>query len=71
MKRRGRLPLADAPATSRIEIRVSPAQRVELQRIADINGLRLSTMIREAVNVYAADSGERLPLPRNFYRTKS
>jgi len=63
--------MGDAPATERIEIRVTPAQRLELRRVADANGLRLSTMVREAVNVYAADSGERLPLPRNSYRTKS
>jgi hypothetical protein len=55
----GRPPLGDAPATARIELRVTPAQRLELQRVATDNRLGMSGILREAVNEFIADYGER------------
>jgi hypothetical protein len=65
-KRPGRPPLADAPATSRIYVRVTPAQRLELRRVASDNRTGMSGIIREAVNEFVSDYGDR----RTFRRTK-
>ena len=63
-KRRGRKPIADVPASTRISVAVTPAQRLDLQRLASDNRTGLSGIIREAVNEFAADSGERKPFLR-------
>jgi hypothetical protein len=51
----GRPPLDDVAATSRVQLRVTPAQRLELRRVADENGTGMSGVIREAVNEYVSD----------------
>jgi hypothetical protein len=55
---RGRPPIA--------ELRVTPAQRLELRRVAGENGTGVAGMLREAVNEYVADYHER----RIFNRQK-
>jgi hypothetical protein len=56
---RGRPRVAE-PATSRISLRVTAAQRLELVRVADENDQRLSAMIREAVDEFVGDYRDRL-----------
>jgi hypothetical protein len=65
-KRAGRPPLHEAPATERIWVRMTPAQRLELRRVASDNRMGVSGIIREAVNEYVSDYGDRRP----FVRTK-
>ena len=55
MKRRGRPWLHAEPASTQIHLRVTPAQRLELRRVADENGQRLSSIIREAVDEFVGD----------------
>jgi len=62
----GRPPIADVAATERIWVRVTPAQRLELRRVASDNRTGVSGIIREAVNEYCGDYGEKRP----FVRTK-
>jgi len=62
----GRPPLYEDAATDRIWVRVTPAQRLELQRVASENRTGVSGIIREAVNEYVSDYGDR----RTFVRTK-
>lgn len=65
-KRPGRPPLNDVPATTRISVRVTPAQRLDLRRVATENGTGVSGILREAVNEYVNDYDDR----RTFVRTK-
>jgi hypothetical protein len=58
---RGRPPIHDAPVSARISVAVTPAQRLELRRVASDNRTGVSGIIREAVNEYVADYGERRP----------
>jgi hypothetical protein len=51
----GRPRIYDAPATSSIRVRCTPAQHLELRRVADENGQRLSTIVREAVDEFVGD----------------
>jgi hypothetical protein len=60
-KRTGRPPLYDVPATQRITVNVTPAQRLELRRVASDNRTGMAGIIREAVNEYVADYSERTP----------
>jgi hypothetical protein len=60
----GRPPLYDVPASDRIYVNVTPAQRLELRRIATDNRTGMAGIIREAVNEYVADYGERQPFTR-------
>lgn len=62
-KRRGRPAIHDEPATSLITMRVTPAQRLELQRVAEENGGSVSGIIRESVNEYVADYREKRHRP--------
>lgn len=62
----GRPPQHDVPASARIWVRVTPAQRLELRRVASDNRTGVSGIIREAVNEYVSDYGGRRP----FVRTK-
>jgi hypothetical protein len=55
----GRPRLADVPATSSIRVRCTPAQHLELRRVADENGQRLSTVVREAVDEFVGDYRDR------------
>jgi hypothetical protein len=48
----------------RISVSVTAAQRLELRRIASDNHTGVAGIIREAVNEYAADYGERQPFRR-------
>jgi hypothetical protein len=61
----GRPPIADVPSTARIEFRVTPAQRLELRRVASDNRTGVAGIIREAVNEYVADYGEKRPFIRH------
>jgi hypothetical protein len=60
----GRPPLYDVPASERIYVNVTPAQRLELQRVASDNRTGMAGMIRDAVNEYVADYSERKPFRR-------
>jgi hypothetical protein len=62
----GRPSLYDEPVSQRIYVKVTPAQRLELRRVANDNGTGVSGLIREAVNEFCGDYGERRP----FGRTK-
>jgi hypothetical protein len=62
----GRPPLYDAPASTRISVKVTPAQRLELRRVASDNRTGMSGIIREAVNEFVSDYGDR----PTFRRTK-
>jgi hypothetical protein len=44
---------------------VTPAQRLELRRVASDNRTGVAGLIREAVNEYVADYGERRPFLRS------
>jgi hypothetical protein len=57
-KRRGRPPL-DEPANRRVEFRCTAAQRLELRRVADETGRRLSSVVREALDEWVGDYRER------------
>ena len=59
-KRRGRPARRDEPSSTRINLRVTPAERLELRRVAAANGTGLSGVIREAVLTYCADYDERI-----------
>jgi hypothetical protein len=65
-RKRGRKPIGDGPATAKVELRVTPAQRLELRRVASENRTGVAGLLREAVNEYVADSHER----RLFVRQK-
>ena len=65
----GRPPLSEGAATSRVQLRVTPAFRLELRRVADENGTGISGVIREAVSEYCADYRERRPR-KGFSPTK-
>ena len=57
--RRGRRPRAEAPATASFRMRLSPAERQELERVAADEGRALTAVVRDAVNEYVADYSER------------
>jgi len=65
MKRRGRPWIADAPATSEFRVRCTPAQRLELRRVADENGRRLSAVVREAIDEFVGDYRDGRVFRRN------
>jgi len=56
-KPRGR-PRRDESVTEVIRVRVTPAQRLELVRVARENGTLVSEVIREAVDEYVSDYRE-------------
>jgi len=69
MRRRpGRPWLYAEPASTQIHLRMTPAQRLELRRVADENGQRLSTVIREAVDEFCSDYRERTVFGRRRRR---
>jgi hypothetical protein len=47
------------PATARVSLAMTPAQRLELKRVATENGTGMSGVIREAVNEFVSDYRER------------
>jgi len=56
-KPRGR-PRRDDSVSEVIRVRVTPAQRLELRRVARENGTLVSEVIREAVDEYVCDYRE-------------
>jgi hypothetical protein len=62
-RRRGR-PRVPAPAAARLALRLTPAERLELRRVALENGTTASGLVREAVNGYVADYADRRVFPR-------
>jgi RNase P/RNase MRP subunit POP5 len=44
-----------------VSFALTPAQRLELKRVATANGTGVSGVIREAVNEFVSDYGERRP----------
>lgn len=49
------------PASETIRVRVTPGQRADLERVAAANHTDVASVIREAVNEYAADFGAARP----------
>jgi len=58
VSRRGR-PRSPEPASSRIDVRMTAAQRLALREVASENGMRLSAMVREAVDTWVGDYRDR------------
>ena len=56
---RGRRPRAGVRSTARVEFVVTPTEREQLQRVAKAEGKNVATVIREAVNEFVADYGEK------------
>jgi hypothetical protein len=52
---------ADTAATETIRVRVTPAERRDLEQVARQNHTDVSGAIRDAVNEYVADSREAQP----------
>ena len=64
VRRRGRPPRVDGEvATARVWAWLTPRERAELERVANDNGVPVAALIREAVNEYVADYGERRVFP--------
>jgi len=63
-KSRGRPPIYETAASTRVWVRMTPAQRLTLRRVATDTGTGMAGIIREAVNEYCSDSGERRPFVR-------
>ncbi|HAM40678.1 MAG TPA: hypothetical protein DCP69_04915 [Candidatus Omnitrophica bacterium] len=64
MSKLGRPPIVPGtPATSVIQIRVTPEIAADLERVAADNQTSRSDVIREAVNEYVADYRERIVFP--------
>ncbi len=55
----GRPPRSGVRATERIEIVVTPEEKDHLRRVADEEGKPLASVIRDAVNEFVADYGEK------------
>ena len=55
----GRPRQGDEVATAAIRVRVTPAQRQAIQQAAEVNQTSPSGVIRDAVNAYVADYGDR------------
>lgn len=60
----GRPPIGDAPATVWVGLRMTPAQRLDLQQVAQQNHTDVTGVIREAVNEYIADCRTAPPVFR-------
>lgn len=56
---RGPRPKFDRAATQTIRVRVTPEQRRDLDRVARDNNSRMADVIRDAVNEFVNDYGER------------
>lgn len=59
-RRRGRPPRAGVRATARVEFVVTADERAALAKMASENRQTLASVIREAVNTFVADYGERV-----------
>lgn len=62
--RRGRRPSFGAPATVRICVRVTTAQRDDLLQVARVNQTDISGAIRDAVDGYVSDFRDDEPVFR-------
>jgi len=51
----GRPPIYGIPASARLVVRVTPAQRLELVRVADANGTGISDVVRELIDERVED----------------
>jgi len=47
---KGRPPLVAGQSSSRLELRVTAAQRLQLRRIADARGVRIAEVVRAAID---------------------
>lgn len=54
----------DEAARARIRIRVTTAQRLDLEQVARENNTNVAGVIRDAVNTFVADYRERRPVFR-------
>lgn len=52
---------AETAATETIRVRVTPAERRDLEQVARLHHTDVSGVIREAVNEYVADAREAEP----------
>jgi len=59
-KRLGRPPIYPQAASERIQVRVTPAQRLEIVRVASAHGVGISEVIRELIDERVED---RRPFP--------
>jgi len=57
--KRGRPPIAEAAMNSPVRVRLTPALRLELRRIADESGGGVAGVIREAIAEYVEEEEER------------
>ncbi len=55
----GRPPIYDTPASVRLSLAVTPAQRLDLKQVAAESRTGLSGLLREAVNEFVSDYRER------------
>jgi predicted HicB family RNase H-like nuclease len=58
-RRRGRPTRAAVAADKRLEVRLTPGERADLERVATENGTSMADLAREAINEYVADYGDR------------
>ena len=60
--------LFDVVASHGLSVRLTPAQRLELEAVAREEGTPVSRVVREAVNCYVGDSRELTIFPRRRRR---
>jgi len=65
-KRSGRPRLGEVPASTTISVRCTPAQRLELRRVASENGSPVAGVIRQAVDSFCDDCRDRRVFRRTF-----
>lgn len=67
-RRPGRRPIADEAATANVNLRVTPAQWLELRRVAEENHTDVAGVVREAIDDYVSDYREQriFRRPRNI-----
>lgn len=63
-KRPGAKPRNGVRATARIWLRVTPEERAALEQVAADNQSTVGAVVREAVNEFVSDYGERRVFPR-------
>ena len=58
-KRGGRRPRTNARSSNRLWIRITDEERADLEQVARENSCTVTAVMRDAVNTYVADYGER------------
>jgi hypothetical protein len=59
-RHRGRKPrIANTPSVERVEIRITAAERIDLEQVAAANHTTMTDVLREAVNEYVSDFRDR------------